>query len=87
MTYIFFDYRNSAFLMARRKIQWQEEKTSGKIRNAIHHQDVGKHAKPLKDDIAGYVFFALAHHGDEPFVHHHMYVLLPCIYEVYYFKV
>jgi len=26
MTYIFFDYRNSAFLMARRKIQWQEEK-------------------------------------------------------------
>lgn len=35
MTYIFFDYRNSAFLMARRKIQWQKEKTSGKIQQNV----------------------------------------------------
>ena len=35
MTYIFFDYRNSAFLMVRRKIQWQEEKTSGKIQQNV----------------------------------------------------
>lgn len=35
MTYIFFDYRNSTFLMVRRKIQWQEEKTSGKIKQNV----------------------------------------------------